>query len=260
MLNDRPLKMISRNIFRRANYSALFSAMRAYQQPLAGTARYFWGYGDYPCSVRVRTPIGPQDVTLFNKHDIITLHEIFCRGDYRSPSPKIVVDIGANIGISALYFMTRSPSTYCELYEPDPSNISKLSQNLKNYEGRFTLHTTAVADRQGILAFAREPTGRYGTLETDSGLWNRSTNVERIDVHVEHINTVLDEAIARHGMIDLLKIDTEGSELATLLAIDPAAKKYIRYIVIEWPDHSMTFDGFQASPKCDTIMFRNLLQ
>jgi len=259
MLNDRSLNMVARNIARPSNYLALLRAFRVYEHPLVATSRYFMGRGDYPCSTRVRTSIGPQNITLFNSHDAITLHEIFCREDYRCPSPRVVVDIGSNIGISALYFLTRSHSTYCELYEPDPRNLAKLSENLKDFEGRFALHEAAVADRQGVLAFAREPTGRYGTLEASSWVWNRSGTSERISVRVEHVNTVLDEVISHHGMIDLLKIDTEGSELATILTIDPTLRTRIRHIVIEWADHRVRLEGFQASHSCDTIMFRNNL-
>jgi FkbM family methyltransferase len=259
MLNDRSLKMVARNVTRPSNYVALVRAARVYERPLVAGSRYFLGRGDYPCSVQVRTPIGPQNVTLFNSHDAVTLHEIFCREDYRCPSPHVVVDFGANIGISALYFLTRSNYTYCELYEPDPRNLPKLLRNLQDYKGRFTLHEAAVADRQGFLSFAREPTGRYGTLESASWVWNSPDRTDQIGVRVEHVNTVLDQAMTRHGMIDLLKIDTEGSELSTLLAIDPALRTRIRYIVIEWPDHRVKLEGFHASPSCDTIMFRNSL-
>jgi FkbM family methyltransferase len=256
MLNDRSLTMIVRNVTQPSNYIALARATRVYERPLTAMSRYFKGGGDYPCSARVRTPTGLKDVTLFNSHDAITLHEIFCREDYECPSPQVVVDIGANIGISALYFLTRSRTTHCELYEPDPNNLAKLLKNLKGYEDRFTVHEVAVADRQGVLAFTREPTGRYGTLETDSWLWD-SPMTERIKVHVEHVNTVLDRAVARHGMIDLLKVDTEGSELATLQAIDPSLHSHIRHIVIEWPDNRAKLEGFQATRSCNTIMFRN---
>jgi hypothetical protein len=58
-------------------------------------------------------------------------------------------------------------------------------------------------------------------------------------------------------MIDLLKIDTEGSELATLHAIDPSLLEHIRHIVIEWPDRDLKLDGFSVSSSCNAIMFRN---
>jgi FkbM family methyltransferase len=242
---------------------------QVYEFPWSAASRYFFGRGEYPCSVSVRTPAGLQLVTLFNSHDAITLHEIFCREDYRCPStPQVVVDLGSNIGISALYFLTRSPAVYCELYEPDPQNIPKLLCNLRPYDGRFTLHEIAVADRAGDFSFTREPTGRYGRLEdnrrsesshdllTVDGIQSR-TGEDSIDVRVEHINTVLSNALSRHRTVDLLKIDTEGAELDTLLAIDQALLKRIRYIVIECFDRRVSLDGFVASSSCDTIMFTN---
>lgn len=273
MLNDRSRRLIARNVFRPSNYYALAHMLHVYERPLLAADRYFFGHGVYPCAVQVRTPMGTQNLTLFNSQDAITLHEIFCREDYRcSPAPEVVVDIGSNIGISALYFLTRSSSVYCELFEPDPRNIPYLLVNLDRFANRFVLHEMAVADRQGILSFKREPTGRYGSIDltTQSSRDNSKTQErakyeqppqdagqDRILVRVEHINTVLDGVISRHGRIDLLKIDTEGSELSTLSAIDHQLLSRIRHIVIEWPDSRIKLDGFDASFSCDTIMFSN---
>jgi FkbM family methyltransferase len=260
MLNGRHPGLIIRNVVRPENYIALSRMSRTYERPMMVAYRYFLGRGSYPCLICVKTPIGSKSVTLFNSQDAVTLHEVFCREDYKSPStPKVVVDIGSNIGLSALYFLTRSPSVYCELYEPDPRNIPKLFQNLKNFADRFTFHETAVANRQGTLSFAREPTGRYGSLETSTWVWTSppSIQTDKIDVRVEHINTVLRRAIALHGTVDLLKIDTEGSELSTVLAIDLSLRAHVRNIVIEWPDKHLKVDGFRAASSCDTIMFTN---
>ena len=268
MLNDRSVLFIARNATRPSNYIALARTSRVYERPLTAALRYFFGRGEYPCSVRVRTPIGPQSITLFTSHDAITVHEIFCREDYRCPSPpRIVVDLGSNIGISALYFLTRSPSAYCELYEPDPRNVEKLLSNLERFSDRFTLHQAAVTDREGVLPFVREPTGRYGSIDVaiqgssdrpkDPSDLPRYAEAERLDVRVEHVNTVLDRAISRHGMVDLLKIDTEGSEMATVMAIDPVLRARVRHIVIDWFDHGVKLDGFDTSSSCDTVMFRN---
>lgn len=273
MLNDRSVWLIARNVLRPSNYYALAHMRRVYERPLLAAGRYFFGHGEYPCVVRVQTPIGKQSITLFHSQDAITLHEIFCREDYRcSPAPQVVVDVGSNIGISALYFLTRSASTYCELFEPDPRNVSKILTNLGGFDERFTIHEIAVASRQGVLPFNREPTGRYGSIDSATQNSPDSTNIpglsgcvdvpkdaalDQILVRVEHINTVLEKVIARHGCIDLLKIDTEGSELATLLAIDRELLSRIRRVIIEWFDSSVRLDGFDASFSCDTIMFSN---
>src|SRR5690348_12758294 len=147
MLNDRSFKLITKNVMRSTNYVALARAARVYERPLKSAARYFMGSGDYPCSVRVRTPLGLQSLNLFGSHDAVTVHEIFCREDYQCPSPpQVVIDLGSNIGVSALYFLTRSPFTYCELYEPDPRNFPKLLQNIQGYSERCVVHQRAVAD------------------------------------------------------------------------------------------------------------------
>jgi FkbM family methyltransferase len=202
-----------------------------------------------------------QELTLSQACDVVTLHEIFCREDYRCPSPPgVVVDLGSNVGISALYFLTRAQSTYCELYEPDPRNIPILLCNLKDFENRFTLHEVAVADRQGRLPFATEETGRYGSLvETRPKSAIEENKSDVINVNVEHINVVLDRAIARHGKVDLLKIDTEGCELGTVRAIDPTLLPHVRRIVIEWFDKNVELDSFRVTSSCDTVTFENYL-
>jgi FkbM family methyltransferase len=256
MLNGRPLSLTARNIVLPSNYAALTRAVQVYERPAHAMMRYLIGHGDYPCSVRLRTALGRQEVTLFCSQDAITIHEIFCRGDYRlDPPPQTIVDIGSNIGISALYFLTSSSSAYCDLYEPDPSNVEKLRTNLADFEGRFTLHQTAVADRSGVLPFMRESTGRYGSLDPER--WLQATG-EQMNVQVEHINTVLDRALSWAGIIDLLKIDTEGPELATVQSIDADLLKRIRHIIIEWGDHKVVIDGFRTDSQCNAVRFTNL--
>lgn len=255
--NGRSIKLIAQNVVRPVNYTAVVRAAGVYENPLTSIARYFMGGGSYPQSVRVRTPIGPQSITAFNSQDMITVHEIFCRQDYRCPSPpQVVVDLGSNIGVSALYFLTRSPSSRCDLYEPDPRNIEKLLQNIQGYEDRCTVHQAAVADTEGTLPFTREPTGRYGALGDKIADWE-IPGIEEISVRVENINSVLKQAISRHGVVDLLKIDTEGSELTTLRAIEPDMLKHVRQIAIEWDDHNLTLDGFHVSSSCDVVRFTN---
>jgi FkbM family methyltransferase len=256
VLNDRPAWLIARNAFRVSNYAALIRMGKVYERPLAAAAAYFLGGGEYPGSVRVRTPAGALEIKLFSSHDAVTVHEIFCRRDYWCPSaPQVVVDIGSNIGISALYFLTHSPSTYCELYEPDPRNVARLRENLEGFADRFTLHEHAVADRGGVLPFRQEPTGRYGALDVGSGPVVKSGDV--IDVRVEHINEVVDRTLTRHGRIDLLKIDTEGIELATVMAIDADMRRRIRRIVIESFEGGVELPGFEVSSSCDTLTFSN---
>ena len=264
VLHGRSWSLIARNIFSARNYLSLIRMMYVVRRPFSGMARYLFGSGTYPAVVTIRTPIGPQNVKLFSSHDALTLNEIFCRHDYRTGKPpQFVLDIGSNIGMSALYFLTRSATSYCELYEPNPKNLPRLKENLREFESRFTLHDLAVGIDQGVAQFATEATGRYGTLDPKSWVYRHGSEMlsegsEVIPVQVESINCIIESALARHDVIDLLKIDTEGTELEITQAINSEFRSRVRRIVIEWPSKDFTLPGFRARSAGGTVTLTNM--
>lgn len=210
-------------------------------------SRYLTGKGDYPTRVPVRTPLGTIRPTLYSYYDLLTLNEIFFREDYpASPSDRVVVDIGSNIGLSALYFLTRGPDAHCHLFEPDPRNVDRLKDNLSAFADRFDLSDSAVADQTGSVRFGLDLTsGRYGGLKVDFGNF---TTVDCV-----HINTVLKTISDRHAGIDILKIDTEGAEIQTIAAIDPAYLLKIKKIYIEAAPDRDIHPGFFRQRQYGTV-------
>jgi len=242
MLGGRSAGFVARQLLEPANYRSLARIARVSPQPLRFAHAYLFGGGSYPAPCRVRTPLGTIAPTVHSHYDVITVNEIFCREDYRLPPlARTIVDVGSNIGISALYFLTRSPDTRVSCFEPDPRNAERLRANLAAFEGRFTLHEEAVGDLDGTVTFGREPTGRYGGI----GL----ALAEQLEVRCRHIDEVLREELERADRIDLLKIDTEGMENRTVAAIDRALLSQIGAICFEtreplnpWPERfTMTF-------------------
>lgn len=188
--------------------------------------RYLSARGDYPRSVTLRTPRGRQHVLLASHHDLLTVNEIFCRRDYPADSDtRVVVDVGSNVGISALYFLTRNEECRCWLFEPDERNVARLRNTLQGFEDRYTLRSCAVAEAAGRVSFGIEPTGRYGGIDV------RGT--DQIEVQCLDINDVLEEVLTEHAFIDVLKIDTEGAEIRTVLAIRAELLGRVRRIYIE---------------------------
>ena len=211
----------------RQHYRALANMVRYYARPVDALLRYVVGRGTYPARVEVRTPLGRVRPQLYSRHDMLTLNEVFCRLDYALERPaRVVVDLGSNIGLSALYFLTRQARPFCYLYEPDPRNVTRLRDNLADYTGRYELTEAAVAARAGRVRFETEPTGRYGRVAD-------VTDAAAITVDCLAINDVLERALVRSGTIDLVKIDTEGLELDTVRAMDPALLRHVRAIVFE---------------------------
>lgn len=228
MLGDRPLSMIAREILQPRNYLALWSMRRVYprSQWRENCVRYFLARGTYPYACQVLTPVGVAELTLHHPHDMFTVNEVFCRRDYEAgPDLGAVVDIGSNIGVSAMYFLTRNRRSRCYLYEPVPTNAERLRENLAGLEQRYKLTAAAVSDRAGAVSFGVEVSGRYGGIGVPTG--------RTIQARCLEINDVLDRVLSVEPHIDVLKIDTEGAELRTVRAIRPENLRRIRTIFLE---------------------------
>lgn len=254
MFGARPLSLILAEVREPGNYRALWQMLRLYPRWRENLGRYFFARGHYPYRCTIRTPVGDVAPTLWSSHDMLTVNEVFCREDYRvCPEIRVVVDIGSNIGISALYFLTRNSTSRVWCYEPVPTNVARLRMNLSGISSeRFSVSEVAVADRAGMVSFGVEPTGRYGGIGVETG--------EAISVSCLAINDVLEDVLVDEPTIDLLKIDTEGSEVATVAAIKPGLLRRIRLIVLETPQpvvlHPELFDSSFAS-QTQTLRLRD---
>jgi len=247
VLGNRPWGLIARNVVRRENYLALWRMRRVCLEPREMAWRYLSGRGAYPFRCAVRTPLGVVAPAVYSHDDLVTVTEVFCRLDYEAPpDTRTVVDLGSNIGISALYFLTRSPEVRVHLYEPVQQNVERLRENLAGYEDRYELHQQAVWDRAGTVRFGLEPTGRYGGIGVAAP---RTIEVEAVD-----INRVLEGV----PVVDVLKVDTEGAEVETVRAIRTDLLDRIRVIYLETMERPSLHEGrFSARFSCDTLRLEN---
>lgn len=234
-------------VFKKRHYVALWNMSRLSLPFFDNFKRYMFDTGAYPYRCRVKTPTGIIQPMLYSYYDLLTLNEIFFRGDYSAnQEDKVIVDIGSNIGLSALYFLTRSPDARIYLFEPDPRNIDRLHLNLENFKGRYILDTCAVSDQEGVVRFGRDLTsGRYG------GIGVASDNC--MAVKCRHVNSVLGEIFQKEKKIDILKIDTEGAELQTAKAISPEHLKCINDIYLECEPNVPLFPGLFSQSQEGTV-------
>lgn len=166
---------------------------------------------------------------------MLTVNEIFCREDYNfyptksaaadAQARRVIVDLGSNIGLSALYFLSRDKQTFCYLYEPLPQNLERLHHNLADFEDRYRLEPVAVSLSDGEADFGYEASGRYGGI----GLAHAS----RLKVKSLALNGILEQILAREGRIDLLKIDIESLEKELIAAIPEQMLRSIKAICVE---------------------------
>src|SRR5438094_4695510 len=188
-LLNRDLKLVIVAPLEARHYAALIRFFFTFTNPISALTRYLTGQGDYPWTVAVRTPLGLQWITMYSAHDLLTVVEIFCRRDYGETGGRIVVDCGTNIGISALFFLTRRSDAYLYGFEPDPRNLAKAAFNLSGMDGRYRLLPVAIADKSGRARFLQETTGRYGGLAA----FSTRAPINFIEVECLGITEALDE-------------------------------------------------------------------
>ncbi|RPE08576.1 FkbM family methyltransferase [Chitinophaga lutea] len=131
------------------------------------------------------------------------LDEIMGREIYRfeaaNPAPRII-DCGANIGLSVLYFLKLYPQSRITAFEPDARNFDLLQKNLRPYnEAQLDLRPKAVWVHNGHISFDSRG-GEGSKIADDGGTAVRCTRL----------------ADLLREPVDFLKIDIEGAEYAVL--------------------------------------------
>lgn len=135
-----------------------------------------------------------------------THEELFVNQIYKLPQMKsggIIVDVGANIGLSILYFKQNYPQAKIFAYEADKNIFEFLKSNIHgNGFSDVELFNQAVWHRNETLKFFSE--GADGGRIQDSSSNNSSF------IEVEAIDAL--DILAPHEKIYFLKIDIEGAE------------------------------------------------
>jgi len=138
------------------------------------------------------------------------------------PNPR-VLDCGANIGLSALFYKREYPRARITAYEADPEIALQLARNLRANGGDdVEVVAAAVWIENGVVSFASQ--------DADAGTLDRfSQHADRPPIQVASCR--LADVVAREP-IDLLKLDIEGAELDVLRDIG-AHLRNVRALQVE---------------------------
>jgi FkbM family methyltransferase len=173
--------------------------------------------------VRLHYRPGSSDVQNIHKKLLMRKSEYWLPHAFR---PKVILDIGGNIGVAAVDFAFRYPDARIVTVEPVRENFELLRKNTAGFPNieafQFALGRENV--RQTIQKIGERSFGSYSLVKTA-----RVGASE--EVVVREMNAFLDEAGI--GQIDLMKIDIEGAEYDLLKALDPARLEKVSWIVGE---------------------------
>jgi FkbM family methyltransferase len=150
-------------------------------------------------------------------------NEVFNRKIYQfqSGSQKpYIIDCGANIGLSVLFFKQIYPSSEVLAFEPDPKVFSVLCENIKQLKlSDVTPINKAIWDHETTLNFL--PDG------ADGGRLDTFKNEHSYEVETITLSQYLNQPV------DLLKIDIEGAEYTVLKNIKNSLKN-VQHLFIEY--------------------------
>lgn len=159
-----------------------------------------------------------------------TVDHIFNRGVYAFDSDSktpLIIDAGANVGVSLLYFKRRFPRSRVICFEPDPKVFSALEMNVRTYEiENCELHRAALWSDNRVLEFCSE--GADAGAISKVGGSGTPTLVRALDLL----------PFLQEQTVDFLKMDIEGAEVEVLKACQSGLKN-VQRIFIEY--HS--FEG-----------------
>ena len=214
--------------------------MRYFRDKLTFLSRakfYFWRLlgNRFQASFKMK-----EGITVFLRpmpyEDLATATEVFAMEAYNAPidikdgTVKLIVDLGANVGYSCLYWLNKYPRAKIIAFEPHPYHITQINKNLE-----------ANANHDQVILIAKaagiSDSRMYLTNEGASSALGQSSAEGTIAVEV----TDWLEQIGNHTN-DLLKMDIEGSEYI-LLSNPRFSQTNIKICVLEWHNNEKYPNG-----------------
>ncbi len=143
---------------------------------------------------------------LRDRMDLAVLKEIFINKEYVFPftvTPKIILDIGANIGTTSLFLAHTYPEATIYAVEADPDIYKRLLINTAPYKNVHCFNL-AMSNTDGTMTFNKGGSHLGGSIK------ERTSTVSSVTIPAKKLSTLLKEQNIPN--IDLLKIDIEGAE------------------------------------------------
>ncbi|HTB31174.1 MAG TPA: FkbM family methyltransferase [Bacteroidia bacterium] len=139
--------------------------------------------------------------------EIFILHEY--KPKYATYSKPLIIDCGANIGCATLYFKRLFPESQIICFEAYTPTFMLLEKNItgNKIEG-VTIYNKALAANEGEISFF--------ITEDENGLINSALKGRGVATEIKVPSVKLSGFIKESGIVNLVKMDVEGSETAII--------------------------------------------
>jgi FkbM family methyltransferase len=197
-----------------------------------------------------------------NPFDFATLEEVILKEDYNISinfDPSTIIDGGANIGLTSVFFANKYPKAEIVAIEPEEGNFEMLRKNTKNYE-KIRLVNAGIWNHSAIL------------LVIDEGKGNNSFTVAEIlapqpgSINAISVYDIMQER--NWETIDILKLDIEGAEKNVFGKGFEKWLPQVKILIIEFHDRmlegcsstvlkALSHYNFRSEAKGENTMFYN---
>src|SRR5438552_15585442 len=148
--------------------------------------------------------------------------------------PKIILDIGSNIGASIIYFHRQFPDANIFGFEPHPDTFRVLQKNVANLHVITVFNYGLGATHQRIAVRAEKV--NFGAFTTRCSIRDRGYPAAPVECEVRRLDDVW--RTIGVAQVDLIKIDCEGAEADVFSTLPDEILNQCQWIVGEFHDHT----------------------
>ncbi|MFT3749160.1 MAG: FkbM family methyltransferase [Agriterribacter sp.] len=181
--------------------------------------QYHFSLNNYPKTIYLRTYSG----------DIAMLYEVFWQKVYAAvinkiTDPRTIVDLGANTGMTSLFFSQHFPQASIYAVEPDADNFEILTENLSEeiQKGNFIPLKAAITGKDGEV-YIQKKTYAYNSSVSEVAV--SDSKVKAFSMHSFFHEMMIEQ-------VDILKIDIEGME-ENVFSEETSWLKMVSVVVME---------------------------
>lgn len=204
----------------------------------------------------IKMPSGKRVFLRGGSSDIETFLDVIIGRQYElhfTIKPKWIIDLGANVGLSSIFFAEKYSDAKIISVEPDRGNFLMLEKNLEGVT-RVKCKFAAIWSKPVPLFLSDPGIGEWGYQVSEQS--NDDKPVQGITVQ----NLMQEYEI---NEIDILKIDIEGAEFQLFTEGDVEWLQKVKVLIIELHEHALDvlreivkFD-FHVYSNGETIVFVN---
>lgn len=143
--------------------------------------------------------------------DFAVYSQIFIQNEYRliveffkrfQPNNIRMIDLGGNIGLASLHFLSHFPDTKITLLEPNKENIEMCKINLASFPNVELLHNAIYKKEVRLYEDYSFRLGMHSSFRYTEDK-NNNPSIDALDIS---------SLILKNKIVDFLKIDIEGAE------------------------------------------------